>query len=274
VREYGTYVQAHDAGLGSGRWAFTLGAIGSYHAADPNREFAFAQLVASSRYVSLFATQEVDYNRGWKTAAGEQTVQPTSTYLSAQLRPSESFTVYGGFDSRRNVRLWRDLENPETEFDDRFRQGVWGGLSLRAGAHVRLAADVRSSDGGSAATGRSLATGGSVSVDRVGWSLLGMRARTTRYTSPWLEGWLHSGSIALSPRSGQLRFEVEGGIRDERNRPGASVAGTVGDAPVRWLSLDSEVALGRSWYLVLTGTRESGGWAGINQGYASITWRF
>jgi hypothetical protein len=132
VREYGTYVQAHDAGAGSGRWAFTLGAIGSYHAADPNREFAFGQLVMSSRHASLFATQEVDYNRGWKTAAGERAVQPTSTYLSAQLRPSESFTLYGGFDSRRNVRLWRDLANPETEFDDRFRQGVWGGLSVRA----------------------------------------------------------------------------------------------------------------------------------------------
>lgn len=274
VREYGTYVQAHDAGVGNGRWAFTLGAIGSYHAADPNREFAFGQLVVSSRRASLFATQEVDYNRGWKTAAGERAVQPTSTYLSAQVRPSESFTMYGGFDSRRNVRLWRDLENPETEFDDRFRQGVWGGLSLRAGGHVRLSADVRSSDGGAAATGRSLATGGSIAVDRVGWSLLGIRARTTRYTSPWLEGWLHSGSIAISPRGGQLRFEIEGGIRDEQNRPGASVAGTTGDAPIQWLSLDSELALGRSWYLVLTGTRESGGWAGVNQGYASLTWRF
>ena len=274
VREYGTYVQAHDAGVGTSRWALTLGAIGSYHAADPNREFGFGQLVVSSRHASLFATQEVDYNRGWKTAAGERTVQPTSTYLSAQLRPSESFTVYGGFDSRRNVRLWRDLENPETEFDDRFRKGVWGGLSLRAGDHVRLSADVRSSDGGAAATGRSLATGGSVALDRVGWSLLGVRARTTRYTSPWLEGWLHSGSIALSPLAGQLRFEIEGGVRDEQNRPGASVVGTLGDAHIQWLSLDSEFALGRSWYLVLTGTRESGGWAGVNQGYASLTWRF
>jgi hypothetical protein len=125
-----------------------------------------------------------------------------------------------------------------------------------------------------AATGRSLATGGSVALDRVGWSSLGMRARTTRYTTPWLEGWLHSGSVALSPLGGQLRFEVEGGIRDERNRPGASVIGTLSGTPVQWLSLDSEFALGRSWYLVLTGTREAGGWAGVDQGYASLTWRF
>jgi len=273
VREFGTYVQARNATAGQ-RWALTLGAIGSYHAKDPNREFAFGQVSVSSSRVSLLATQEVDYNRGWKVAAGERTVQPTSTFLSAQVRPTNGFTIYGGFDSRRNVRLWRDLENPETEFDDRFRQGVWGGASLRAGTHVRLSADVRSSDGGGTTGGRATAAGATVAVDRVGWSLLGLRARSTRYTSPWLEGWLQSGSMAISPLNGQLRLELEGGLRQETNRPGVSVTGMPGDNRVRWLALDTEIALGRSWYLVVTGTRETGGWSPVTQGYGSFSWRF
>ena len=273
VREFGTYVQAHNENAGQ-RWALTLGGIGSYHANDPNREFAFGQLSVSSSRVSLLATQEVDYNRGWKVAAGERTVQPTSTFLSAHVRPSSSFTIYGGFDSRRNVRLWRELENPETEFDDRFRQGLWGGASLRAGPHVRLSADVRSSDGGGTIGGRATAAGGVLSIDGVGWSLLGVRARSTRYTSPWLEGWLHSGSLSVSPLKGQLRLEIEGGLRAEANRPGVAVTGMSGDNRVRWLTLDGEVALGRSWYVVLTGTRETGGWAPITQSYGSLSWRF
>jgi hypothetical protein len=274
VREYGTYVQAHDAGAGSRRWLLTVGAIGSYHANDPNREFGFGQFVLTSTRLSVFATQEVDYNRGWKTAAGERTVQPTSTFLSAQLRPTPAVTVFGGFDTRRNVRLWRDLENPETEFDDRFRQGMWGGASVRAGAHVRLSADIRSSDGGSDSTRRALATSAALALDRIGWSLLGLRSRTTRYTSPWVEGWLHSGSVAVAPLGGQLRFELEGGLRDEKNRPGTSVTGTLGNARVQWVSLDTEVALGRSWYVMLSGTRETGAWADVHQGYASLSWRF
>jgi hypothetical protein len=201
-------------------------------------------------------------------------VQPTSTFLSAQLRPTPAVTVFGGFDTRRNVRLWRDLENPETEFDDRFRQGMWGGASVRAGAHVRLSADIRSSDGGSDTTRRALATSAALALDRIGWSLLGLRSRTTRYTSPWVEGWLHSGSVAVSPLGGQLRFELEGGLRDEKNRPGTSVTGTLGNARVQWVSLDTEVALGRSWYVMLSGTRETGAWADVHQGYASLSWRF
>ena len=273
VREYGAYVQAHNEGGGSQRWLFTVGAIGSYHANDPNREFAFSQLVLTSRWLSLFATQEIDYNRGWKTAAGERTIQPTSTFLSAQVRPSEAVTVFGGFDTRRSVRLWRDLQNPETEFDDRFRQGMWGGASVRAGRYLRVSADLRSSDGGDTSR-RAIATSGALSVDGIGAAMLGFRARTTRYTSPWLEGWLHSTSVSVSPMNGLLRFELEGGLRAESNRPGASVTGTVGDARVRWISLDTEVALGRSWYVMLSGTRETGGWADIHQAYGSLSWRF
>jgi len=80
--------------------------------------------------------------------------------------------------------------------------------------------------------------------------------------------------MAISPLNGQLRLELEGGLRQETNRPGVSVTGMPGDNRVRWLALDTEIALGRSWYLVVTGTRETGGWSPVTQGYGSFSWRF
>jgi hypothetical protein len=238
----------------------------------PNREFAFAQVVVARPSFSLYATQEVDYNRDWKTAAGEPTMQPTSTFASAQLRPTEWVTVYGGFDSRRNIRLWRDFVSPETEFDDRFRTGAWAGASIRAGGMLRVASDVRSSDGG-VGGGRALATGGSVALGPVA-RVVSAQARTTRYRSPLLEGWLHSGSISVAPGDGLFRLEAEGGLRSEHDRPGATVTGTVGESRLWWAGLNADVSLGRSWYLALTATRSTGGWDSTDQVYASLTWRF
>ena len=274
VTEYGAYVQAHGDAGATGRWTTTVGAIGSYHASDPNREFAFTQLAVTTPRFSVYAVQEIDYNRGWKAAAGEPTLQATSTFLSAHVRPSDGLTVHAGFDSRRNVRLWRDLSSPETDFDDRFRKGVWGGLSLRASRHLRLSADLRSSDGGDSSGTRATAASGSVAIDRIGSIPVSANMRSARFTSPWVEGWLHSGTASFSPRDGRLRLGLEGGIRDQRDQPGVSVSGSLGRSRVHWFGVTTDVALGRAWYLMLTATRETGGWESAHQGYASLSWRF
>ena len=272
VRELGAYVQTRGDGA-HGSWSMTMGAVGSYHASEPNREFAFGQLTVGTPRFSLYAVQEVDYNRGWKSEAGERTLQPTSTFVSAQLRPVDPLTVAAGFDTRRGVRLWRDLLSPETEFDDRFRQGVWGSATFRAGSHLRLSADVRSSDGGDSSGTRATAVGGTIGVDRLTRSLLGANARTTRYRSPWLRGWLHSATLSVSPWDGPVRLEAEGGIRDERDQAGIAVT-SAGASRMHWLGLSTEAALGRAWYMMLTATRETGGWESVHQVYASLTWRF
>lgn len=274
VTEYGAYVQAHGDAGATGRWTTTVGAIGSYHASDPNREFAFTQLAVTTPRLSLYAVQEIDYNRGWKATAGEPTLQPTSTFLSAHVRPSDGLTVHAGFDSRRNVRLWRDLSSPETEFDDRFRKGVWGGVSLRASRHLRVSADLRSSDGGDSSGTRATAASASVAVDRIGSIPVSANVRSARFTSPWVEGWLHSGTASFTPRDGPVRLELEGGIRDQRDQPGVSVSGSLGRSRVYWFGVTTDVALGRAWYLVLTATRETGGWESAQHGYASLSWRF
>ena len=272
VRELGAYVQAHNATGEQTHWSATVGAIGSYHTSVPNREFGFAQIVIAESHFSLYATQEIDYNRDWKTAAGEPTLQPTSTFVHVQLQPTEQITVYGGFDSRRNIRLWRNLVSPETEFDDRFRTGAWAGASLLAGGMVRLATDLRSSDGG-VAGGRAVATGGSISLRPIGPNV-SAQARTTSYRSPLIEGWLHSASVSVAPGEGLFGLEAEGGLRNEHDRSGAAVTGTVGESRVWWAGLTADVSLGRSWFLALTATRTTGGWDSADQVYASATWRF
>jgi hypothetical protein len=190
-----------------------------------------------------------------------------------QLRPAEPLTLSAGFDTRRNVRLWRDLVSPETEFDDRFRQGVWGSASLRAGAHVRLSADVRSSDGGGSSSSRATAFGGTVAVDRITRAMFSVHARSTRYRSPWLEGWLNSVALSVSPWTGRIRLEAESGVRAERAQPGIAVS-TSDASRMYWLGINTEAALGRSWYVLLTTTRETGGWESTHQMYASLSWRF
>ena len=274
IKEFGAYVQAHGDASQTARWTTTLGAIGSYHASDPNREFVFTHLAITTSRASLYAVQEIDYNRGWKTAAGEPTLQPTSTFVSAQVRPSDALTVYAGFDSRRNVRLWRDLVSPETEFDDRFRRGVWGGVLVRAARHLRVSADLRASDAGDSSGTPATAASGVIAADGIGAMLLSAQLRSARFRSPWVAGWLHSGAASVAPWDGRLRLELEGGIRDQQDQPGVSVSSSAGRSHMHWVGVNADVALGRAWYFLFTATRETGGWDSAHHAYTSLSWRF
>src|SRR5512146_486454 len=148
IRESGGYVQAHNAPDQTLPWSVTTGAVSSSDVGEINREFGFAQVSVSSRVVSFYATQEVDVNRGWKRAAGEPAVSPTSTFGFVSIRPSELLSIQGGFDNRRNVRLYRDFVSPETEFDDAFREGVWGGADLTIHQRIRIGGNAPMSRGG------------------------------------------------------------------------------------------------------------------------------
>ena len=62
------------------------------------------------------------------------------------------------------------------------------------------------------------------------------------------------------------------GVQDEQ----APLVGASGPGASRmhWLGVSTEAALGRAWYVMLTATRETGGWESVHQAYASLTWRF
>ena len=107
-----------------------MGAVGSYRAGDPNREFGFLQAMITTPGVTLRAAQEVDLYRGMRLDAGEQPLSFTSSYALVSFHPRGPLRVDAGFDNRRTVRLYRDVTDPVTAFDDRYRQGAWGGASV------------------------------------------------------------------------------------------------------------------------------------------------
>lgn len=276
IREYGGYVQLHQTQKPPGelsifrRWSLTMGGIGSYDHSALNREFMFAQVQYNDRRLFLFATQEVDYNRGWKRDLGESVLSPTSTFATAQLQLTDEVSVHTGFDNRRNVRLYRDFISPETAFDDSFREGYWGGVSVMALRHLRLGLDARQSSGGISGNANSYT--GMAGFERILPLEGSVRFRATRYTSDRAEGWLYSSAIGITP-AWRLHLELNGGARDERYPGGRLPAGNP-SANVRWLGVDADVGLARAWYLLLSGSRTTGGGEGNDQLYATLSYRF
>ena len=280
IQTYGGYVQVHqgpfnpNAPGGSAHWSFTMGGAGSYDNGQLNREFAFLQAFFSDRRFTLFATQEIDYNRGWKTAMGEPTVAPTSSFLTAQLQVSDALSIYGGFDNRRNVRLYRDSIDPSTQFDDSFREGAWAGLSLQPSRFFRLGGDARVSEGGTsgradAYTGWLQSAGGMPFQSTV-------RLRATKFSSLTQDGWLYAGTLGITP-IWRLNFQVTGGLRKQTEiipglpgLPGVSS----GETTVNWYGLDADFGLTRSWFLLISGTHTQGGIETNDQVFTSLSYRF
>jgi hypothetical protein len=174
-------------------------------------------------------------------------------------------SVNAGYDSRRNVRLYRDAVTPETAFDDAFRQGVWGGLWIKSGAG-RIGLDARSSSGGTAGQTHSYTL--SLGLDRVTPLHLGLRSRTTRYDGPRQSGWLQSLSADITPAP-PLRLALNGGVRVVRD-PLADPL----DYSVGWLGVDADVTLGRRWYVMMSATHESGGMDSTDQLFGGLSYRF
>jgi hypothetical protein len=266
LREYGAYLQLHNAARATGIWSLTAGAIGSYAHGEIDREFLYLQTLVATRHVSLYATQEVDYNRGWKRDAGEPTAAPTATFATLRVSLVDGFSVDGGIDDRRNVRLYRDRLNPEVEFDDSFRRGVWGGASLSLFHHLRLSGEGRTASDGSGA-GKTESYTGNASLSRITRLGFGMRARATRYRGPSADGWLRSGSVEIDP-FGLVHVEATAGRREDAGSTAPSAA------RLDWRSLDADLGLGRSWYLMVSAYRESGAVTQSRQAYAALSYRF
>jgi hypothetical protein len=151
IVEGGGFLEWHAPPRAPARWAASVGGVSSRASGELNRDFAFAQGWWFSRAVSASFAQELDVNSGWKLSAGEPPLSWTSTFATVRVPAGEHLAVQSGFDNRRNVRLWRDRDTPETEFDDRYRQGAWAGATFDVMGHVRGGSELRV---GSAATGR------------------------------------------------------------------------------------------------------------------------
>jgi len=266
VLELGGYAQRHSRPGAASHWTMTFGAAGSYQDSHANREFAFAQGSYFSRRFSTFITQEVDYYRPWKLLPGMKAISLTSTFAFVQYHVTQDLTLDAGFDNRRNVRLYRDVVNPETAFDDTYRQGAWAGMWLQVARRFRLGLDARSSSGGLAGGAHSYTL--SFSADRLTRLAMGLRTRTTYYTSPQLSGVLQSAALGLAPGD-RLRVELNGGLRAEQD----ALAGP-GTVAVTWVGADADLTLARAWYVMISATRQRGGVDGYDQVYGGLSFRF
>jgi len=267
VRSYGLFLEGRSAPSAHTRWTLTGGAVGSYAGGTVNREFAFLQASLNTPGVSVFLAQELDVNREWKAAAGDPPVELTSTFASLMVRPAQWASLQIGLDNRRNVRLYRDFVSPETLFDDTFRQGVWAGVSLMAGSHVRFGVDGRASLGGADSATRTRSGTAYLGFERLTPANLSLRTRYTQYSSVLRTGTLQSFQLGVRPLS-WLGFEGNGGFRAETGPLDAATRRT------NWLGLDVDVSLGRRLYLLFSGSRERGLLAAGDQIYGSVSYRF
>lgn len=275
LQDYGGYLQLHNKSGGRTPWSFTTGAVGSYTYNASNREFAFAQASVSSQALSLYALQEVDYYRPWKVALGEQKISPTSTYVTGSIRPASWLSLNGGYDNRRSVRLYRDATDPAITFDDAFRQGSWGGLSL-TGHRVRASGDVRFSNGASA--GNATSYTGSLGLDRFTPLHLNLTTRATWYGSRTrpdsVSATVHNTGQIYTVRLGgdpwrPIHVDLDGGIRKDNNPRNSPPNSTI-----TWYGMDIDLSLARAWFLSLSGQREKSPGVITNQFYSSLSWRF
>ena len=279
IQDYGGYVEFHNRPGTLTSWTVTTGAVGSLEASHANREFGFLQANVSNSHFAFYGLQEVDYYPWWKVQLGEKQFSFTSEYVNALIRPSSWLSFNGSYDNRRSVRLYRDTQNPETAFDDAYRQGYSGGFQV-SGHKAYVGGDWRRSTGGTAGAADSYT--GLFGLDRVTRVNLGLSIRATLYqnqndstlNNPGARrtiGQLYSWRLGMDPVS-LLHIDLNGGLRREDNPTTTALQKS------QWLGLDVDASVARSWFVSFSGLRQSDpanpGTITTTQLYASVTWRF
>lgn len=282
VRDIGVYGQLHSRQGAPTVTSVTLGAVGSYQGGQARREWGILQGSVTSRHLSLFLLQELDYYRPWKREgpnAEASAFSATSRFASATVRPARWISLIGSYDRRRSVPLLRDFTDPETDFDEAYREGYGAGLRL-SGQRLHGGMDWRRSTGGGAGGADSWTA--TLGVNRLTRVNLGLSARATWYgddndstgTNPGAQrttGQLYSGRVSLDPAA-PLHLEVNAGVRREDN-PNALVP-----QESTWYGLDADLSMGRSWFLALSALRQrdpaNPGTSTLTQFYGGVSWRF
>jgi hypothetical protein len=267
IRTLGAYLRRQGRPAAGGFWSLTAGASGSYQgqAFRTNREFFFLEAKYFGPRVSGFLSQEVDYYRPWKRLPGEGPFSPTATFGQARFQATGIWSLQGGVDERRNVRLFEDAVSPESTFDAAFRRGAWVGTTLQPNHHVLVDLDARASDGGT--IGRTDSYTGAVAVERLGTLGAGFRARATRYLSPGRAGWLGAASVGIAPAD-RWRVGLNAGQRRE------DVAILIGPQITRWVGGDFDVSVARSWFATVSFTRQRGAQQDADQLFALLSYHF
>jgi hypothetical protein len=282
VHDYGAYLTMHNAPGGMTATAFTVGAVGSYEGGTQRREWGILQGSVSSRVVSLYLLQEIDYYRPWKLQgpnAESSALSFTSQFANVTARPKPWLSFNATYDKRRNVRLIRDFTNPETTFDDAYREGYGGGVQY-SNRMFYLGGDWRRSTGATVLGANSYTA--SFGANRVAPLGLGFSLRATWYQnqndssivnplSVDTKGQLYSGHLSLDPVA-LVHVDLNAGVRREDN-PNMTTA-----QKSTWYGVDVDVAMARQWYFSFSGLRQQDpanpGTSTLTQLYGGLTWRF
>jgi hypothetical protein len=265
ILQGGGYLEWHQPAASARRWSVTGGAITSYDHGNTNRDFGFMRVFYLDRVLSATLSQEADLNRGWKRDLGQPALQATGTFLTTNVRVGSALSLRAGYDNRRNVWLYRDRITPENLFDDRYRQGGWGGALLDVAHHVRLTGDRRTSS--IAGARRQNGWTGGLEGYRFTPLNLTARARYSRLTGAGMENTLASFSIGLDPLA-SVHLEAAAGRRTTKDLIRAVVEQT------KWQSADFDLTLVRSAYLNASFESDAGDIGRSQQAYLGLSWRF
>ncbi len=264
VMQSGAFLEVHQAPLAVRRWSTAVGGVTSTARGQVNRDFVFVQAMYNDPVVSFSMAQEADILRGWKRDSSGAALSLTSTFATVNLIPAEGLSINGGYDGRRNVRLYRDRETPETAFDDRFREGGWVGASLDMGTHVRFAGDARSMGGSRDRANAWSASGEVMRLARVNGRL---RSRYSRSDSPASRSELVAFGLGIDPLGGS-HLELGGGTRTTLD----VLAGTRDRAV--WTNTDLDLSLMRRMLFSISWEHTVGQIEHVDQEYAGLSVRF
>ena len=264
IQEYGFYGRLQNDVMAARRWSMTSGGVLSYSHGSPNRDYLFLRGQWSDPHFFGFLSQEVDVNRGWRRSIEGSSLSWTSTLLSLQYRPGPVMTISGGYDNRRNVRLYNDRETPESDFDEAHRQGWSGGISLYPLQQLTLGSDYRINGSGADRSDAATCTWRMTPIP--GWSL-DLSGRHTRFQTPLSEGWLHSFSCGTGLGSNR-HLEAHTGMRNEEARNATALR-----TDTRWYGASLDIGVGRWLYLLLSGESTRGDIEKNDQYYLSLSYQ-
>lgn len=204
----GAYVEARHFALSSATWNARVGVAASYDDGNANRSFVFVQTFWRNQRVSFNAQQEVDLAPAWRRESGAPSGEPTNTFATVSVAALPWLDLNGGYDVRHSVRLWRDRETPETEFDDRAREGGWASATAMQRG-VRLTGEVRTVAGGGQSD---VSWSGELSwTPRVAWAPVA-RSRYATYRTEESHSELAALTLSVDSPWG-LHLEGSGGRR-------------------------------------------------------------
>lgn len=258
----GGYVERHSPVGAPAHWSLTAGASGSYRHSGTNREFLYLRGDYRRRRLAIDVAQEIDYYRPWRRVGGERALSPTSTYANVQLQVTPGVSLTTGIDHRRRVRLYDDVMNPATVFDDTFRRGIWAGVAARFARHFQASFDTRTNHDSLGGTANTFTL--TLGADRLTPLGVSVRTRSTRFTTPARQGWLSAVSLGVEPFA-RGSLQLTSGWRSERGATPTSIT---------WLSADMDVSVMRSLFVIVSAYRERGGIESHDLVYAGVSFRF